>query len=532
VQNDKPVDPAKLNDEPVDPANQKPAPTLAAADLDRSLVGGIAWTSGVAWLSQILTWGSTLVVVHYLAPTDYGLMGMAVLYLGFVQMVSALGIAEAVVRFHDLTTDQIGQFNGLSIIAGVLCLLASLSLAIPIGHFFREPRLPVVIMVLSSTFVISAFRVVPQALLQRRLQFKKLAVIEGTQSVVGACSTLTLALLGFAYWALALGFVISASVYATLVVLRSPAVFRRPRLASIRLPLTFSSHMLLSRFAWYAYSNSDFAVIGKMMGGAALGAYTLGWTLSGMAVEKITALIVRVTPGIFCTVQNDLAALRRYLLLITEGLALVTFPMCIGLALVANNFVLAALGERWIAAIRPVQLLAVLATVRSVQPLITQVLFALGESRVIMRNSVLTAIGLPLCFLLASRWGISGVAWAWLIIGPLMFSPLLVRTLRQIELPAKRYFMSVWPATSGCLVMVGAVIAIDRALLGGAPAYLSLILKIVIGGVSYAAVLLGFHRARLATLRGMLRTLREPRPAAYPSPEAISRPLAEPVGAV
>jgi PST family polysaccharide transporter len=253
-----------------------------------------------------------------------------------------------------------------------------------------------------------------------------------------------------------------------------------------------------------------------------------------MAVEKITVFIGRVTPGVFCTVQNDLAALRRYLLLITEGLALVTFPACIGLALVANDFVRSALGEHWIAAILPLQLLAVLATFRSVQPLVTQVLFALGESRVIMRNAVLTALLLPLCFVLASNWGISGVAWAWLIVGPLMFSPLLLRTLRLIELPAKRYFISLWPATSGCLIMVGAVISVDHAFLGGAPAYLSLIVKIVIGALSYGAMLLAFHRARVATLRRMLRTLRERRPTGvYPSPDtATSRPLAEPVGAL
>lgn len=513
--------------------NRKPANTMATADLDRSLVGGIAWTSGVNWLSQILSWGSTLIVVHYLAPTDYGLVGMALLYLGLVQMASELGVGAAIVRFRDLTTDQIGQFNGLSIIAGGLGLLASLAVAIPFGHFFREPRLPAVLVVMSSVFLISAFRVVPQALLQRRLQFRKLAVIDGTQSIVGACSTLTLAVLGFGYWALALGFVISATVYAILVVIQSPTGFRRPRLASIRQPLTFSSHMLLSRFAWYTYSNADFAVIGKLLGGAALGAYTLGWTLSGMTVEKITAVIGRVTPAFFCTVQNDLAALRRYLLLITEGLALVTFPACIGLALVANDFVRLVLGERWSAAILPVQLLAVVATVRSVQPLIPQVLFAIGESRLNMRNAMLTALMLPVCFVLASRWGISGVAGAWLIVGPLMFSPLLLRTLRLIELPAKQYFTSLWPATSGCLVMACAVISLDGAFLDGMPAYLSLAIKIVLGALAYAVTLFVFHRNRIATLREMLRVLREKKPAVPASPDmATSLPLAEPVGAV
>jgi PST family polysaccharide transporter len=386
---------------------------------------------------------------------------------------------------------------------------------------------------MSSTFVISAFRVVPHALLQKQLQFRKLAVIEGTQSIVGACSTLTLAVLGFGYWALALGFVISATVYASLVVIQNPTGFRRPRLVSIRQPLTFSSHMLLSRFAWYAYSNADFAVIGRVLGEAALGAYTLGWTLSGMTVEKITAVIGRVTPAFFSRVQNDLAALRRYLLLLTEGLALVTFPACIGLALIANEFVRVALGDRWIAAILPMQLLAVLATMRSVQPLIAQVLFAIGKSQLPMRNSIQTALVLPFCFFLASRWGISGVAAAWLIIGPLMFSPLLLRTLRLIELPAREYFKSLWPAISGCLVMACAVLSVDRVFLGGAPASVSLIVEIFVGALAYAATLFTFHRARITTLRGMLRTLRaQQAEGTSPSSEKItSRPLAEAVGA-
>jgi O-antigen/teichoic acid export membrane protein len=523
------------NVESMRPANSKPALTLATPELDRSLLDGIAWTSGVTWLSQMLSWGSTLIVVHYLAPTDYGLIGMALLYLGLVQMVSELGVGAAVVRFRDLTTDQIGQFNGLSIIAGGLGLLASLAVAVPFGHFFREPRLPVVLEVMSTAFLISAFRVVPQALLQRRFQFRKLALIEGTQSIVGAFSTLTLAVLGFGYWALAFGFVISATVYAILVVVQNPTGFRRPRLPSIRQPLTFSGHMLLSRFAWYGYSNSDFAVIGKMLGGAALGAYTLGWTLSGMTVEKITAVVGRVTPAFFCTVQDDLPALRRYLLLITEGLALVTFPACIGLALVAGDFVRSALDERWTAAILPVQLLAVVATCRSVQPLIPQVLFAIGQSRLNMRNAMLTALVLPVCFVLASRWGISGVAAAWLIIGPLMFGPLLLRTLRLIELPAKQYFRSLWPATSGCLVMACAVMSVDRVFLGGAATYKSLIVKIVIGALAYAATFLVFHRARIGILRGMLSKLRAHRPplAVSRNPEiATGHRLTDPVGAV
>jgi O-antigen/teichoic acid export membrane protein len=504
-------------------AEVHPAPTVTRADLDRSFVDGIAWTSIVTWLGQIVSWGSTLVVVHYLVPTDYGLVGMALLYLGLVQMASELGLGAAVVQFRELTTDQIRQFNGLSVIAGACGVLVSLAVAIPMGHFFREPRLPLVIAVMGSVFFISGFKIVPQALLQKQLQFRKLAVIEGAQSLVGAASTLTMAVLGFGYWTLVFGMVISATVFSVLVVLQNPTGFRRPRFASIRLPFTFSSHMLVARFAWYGYDNADFAVIGKVLGTTALGGYTLGWTLSGMAVEKITSLIGRVTPAFFSAVQNDLEEMRRYLLLLTEGLALLTFPMCIGLALTARDIVRVALGPQWTIAILPLQLLAILATIRSVQPLIPQVLATMGEARTNMRNALLTLLILPGAFFLATRWGIAGVASAWLILGPLTLSPLMVRAFRLIKLPPGSYFGSLWPATSSCLVMACAVITVDRAFLGSAPLHVSLITKILIGAASYVIALFVIHRKRLLVLREVFRLFRgRPSPHSHPSVEAAA----------
>ena len=487
----------------------RPEPVQAAdTDLDRSLVKGIAWTSLVTWLSQILSWGSTLVVLHYLAPSDYGLIGMALLYLGLAQMASELGVGAAIVQFHKLTDDQLRQFNSLSIIAGVVCVSVSLAAAVPIGHFFGEPRLPMVIVVMSLNFVVSAFKVVPQGLLERQLQFRKLAFFEGTKSILAATTNLTMAVLGFGYWTLALGPLIAAAIYAVLVVAQNPVGFQRPRLSVIREPVTFSSHMLVSRFAWYGFSNADFAVIGRVLGSAPLGAYTLGWTLSGMAVEKITALIGRVTPAFFAAVQNDMAALRRYLLLITEGLSLVTFPVCIGLALIAEDVVLLAMGERWRAAIMPVQVLAIVATFRSIQPLIPQVLAALRESRRNMNNTLLTVLVLPLGFYVASRWGIGGVAISWLILYPLLAAPLFSRTFRMIGLPVRSYVDSLWPATSSCVVMAGVVTLVGSAFAPDGPSYMLLVAKVLAGGAAYAGSLLVLHRQRILVLRDLLRLLR------------------------
>jgi O-antigen/teichoic acid export membrane protein len=317
-------------------------------------------------------------------------------------------------------------------------------------------------------------------------------------------------------------------------VTQKPIGFHRPRLATIREPFTFSSHMLVSRFAWYGFSNADFAVISKALGGTALGAYTLGWTLSGMAVEKITALVGRVTPAFFSVVQKDAAALRRYLLLITEGLALATFPVCIGLALIAEDVVLAAIGVRWTAAIVPIQLLAIAATFRSIQPLIPQVLVVLRESRRNMNNTLLTVLVLPIGFYVASRWGINGVAAAWLILYPMLAAPLFARTFRMIALPARSYIESLWPATSSCLIMAGLVTLVDRAILTGEPSVVSLLTKILVGAAAYAGSLLLFHRQRILALRDLARLLRTGKAPEVAVPREAPNPeqALQPVGAV
>lgn len=509
-----------------------PAP-LAGADLDRSLAKGIAWTSLVTWLSQILSWGSTLVVVHYLLPSDYGLVGMALLYLGFAQMASDLGVGAAVVQFQKLDDDQLRQFNSVAIIAGVALVLLSVVVATPIGDFFHESRLPVIIMVMSSNFVISAFKVVPQGLMQRQLQFRKLALFEGTKSILAAMANLAMAMSGFGYWTLAVGPLVGATVYAVLVVMQQPVGFRVPRMATIREPFRFSSHILVSRFAWYGFSNADFAVISKALGSTALGAYTIGWTLSGTAVEKITALVGRVTPAFFSAVQNDMAALRRYLLIVTEGLALVTFPVCIGLALIAKDLVLLVMGERWTPAIVPMQILAIVATYRSIHPLIAQVLMALRQSRRTMNNTLITVLTLPVGFYFASRWGITGVAVVWLVLYPMLVIPLSVRTFRIIGLPIRAYLGSLWAATSSCAVMAAAVALVGSAFSGG-PSYVSLISKVLIGGVAYASSLLLLHRTRILVLRDLLRMLRTGtgREAAAQRKMADTEPELQAMGAV
>ena len=157
--------------------------TADLRNLDHVLVRGVAWTAAVKWLTQVVTWGMTVVVARLLAPSDYGLVGMATIYITLFTLFSEFGIGTAVVTLQDLTEDQVSQLNTLSLFLGLLGFIISAAAAIPLGRFFRAPNLPLVVIVLSCGFIVSGIRTVPYSLLQKELRFKLLAVIEGLQGV-------------------------------------------------------------------------------------------------------------------------------------------------------------------------------------------------------------------------------------------------------------------------------------------------------------------------------------------------------------
>jgi teichuronic acid exporter len=470
---------------------------VEARALDRSLMRGVAWTAAGKWSSQALSWASWLIVARLLTPEDYGLVGMAAIYLGLITLLSEFGLGTAVLAVRELSVWQINQLHGLAVLLGLVCWLASCLLALPLGHFFHAPQLPLVVVVMSTTFVITSFKTVPLALLQRDMRFKALALIDLAQALVLAIAMIGFAVAGLRYWTLVCGTVLGAT-FSTAAVLR----LRHPRFAwpqpqALKPAITLSSNVLVSRLCWYSYSNADFLIAGRILGKSALGFYTVGWTLANVAVDKITALIGQVTPAFFSAVQTDAAAMRRYLLRVTEGIALVTFPVSVGVALVARDLVLVVLGPKWEGTIAPLQVLAAYAAVRSVTPLLPQVLHALRDTKFEMWNMVAAAVVMPATFYVAGqRWGTIGLAFAWVLVDPVFNLRLYRRVFSKIHLSAGAYVVALWPALSGVALMAAGVFAVKG--LGSATwsPGLRLATEVGAGAISYGLACWGLHRGR------------------------------------
>src|ERR1700678_2299808 len=181
-----------------------PTPTDRKS-LDKALVGGFAWTAGVKWCGQIISWIISIVVARLLTPADFGLVGMAAIYLGLITLFSEFGVGTAIITLRDLGDETLAELHTASLMLGVLAFLLSCALATPLGLFFHEPRLPLVLIVTSTGFILLGYRTVPFSLLQKEMKFKLLAFLDGFQLLSQAITTGTLAVLGFKFWSLVLG---------------------------------------------------------------------------------------------------------------------------------------------------------------------------------------------------------------------------------------------------------------------------------------------------------------------------------------
>jgi O-antigen/teichoic acid export membrane protein len=493
---------------PGNPAELAPPAGASARRMDQSLAHSLAWRAGADWFSQILSWSSFLIVVRLLTPADFGIAAMAMVLWSYLRYLGEFGIPQTIVTLRNLSEDQLAQLNSVALLLGGCGFGLATLLAYPVAVFFKTPSLVLVVVVTCTGLVPLGFRAVSEGLLNKDMRYRTLSLIDATSSIVGAIAALLMAYSGLGYWSLVLSNLARYSARSALVVIARPHRFAMPRMQSLRRPLTFGWHVLVSVVASSSYEKLDNVTAGRVLGQGALGIYGMAWTLANVPMEKLTSLVTTTIPTYFAAVQTEPAALRRYLRTLTETLALTTFPATIGLALVAHDLIPFALGHKWDGVIVPLEILSVYVTVRSVVALLGKLLTAVGNPRFVMWDDLAALIILPTGFYIGSHWGTSGIAWGWVVAYPLVALPLYWKTFKAIEMPVGDYLRALRPALHGTLGMVLVVSLIKWALLPDAPLLLRLVAEIAGGATAYVLILLLLHRERMATFARTVRAFR------------------------
>lgn len=468
----------------------------------------LVWSRGAL---QAVSFLSTIFVARLLNPNDYGLMALASVWTSVLGLLSEAGLGAAIIQFRDLDEEDLNACFWLTMsVAGVGYLL--LYMAAPaIARWFDSPALTPVLRVGGLTLPLLAVRVVPDSLLRKQIRLDRVSQVEILSTVITIPVVVGLAWAGTGVWALVAGSLVTASVQSVLVFWFIPWRPGSP-LGGKRFKemLRFSLAALGSQVCWALYEQADVVVLGKVDGKVTVGIYSMAKEFATLPVNKVTAVVNQLTFPMMAELQENQAALQDSLLRGIRFVAWVTFPLCIGLLLVAKDLVPVVLTEKWAPAVPVIEVLCVYALVRSVGVLLPPVLMAKYRARFLFVYS-LTQLGImPLAFWVgASWWGATGVAAAWVIVYPLVMARMAREALREADISFDELWLQLRAPAAATLTMVAAVLLIRWAMTppeGGLEA-LRLAITVLIGAIVYSTVLWkigGPVRAELQEVAGWI----------------------------
>lgn len=458
-------------------------------------------------LGKLLSLSTTLVLARLLSPQDYGVMALAMIVIGFVGFFNEVGIGAAIVQKTELSTTEV---NGCFAIAVLTSLALSGMTVMGSGlaaGFFRTPALQAMISVLASAFLLGAFSTVPLAFLRKELKFKTIATINFVGVLVQSLTSIVLAAYGYGAWSLVWGFVASSAVQTLCAFLFSSW---RPRggydLREAADLVFYGLHVTASRIFWYLYSNADKVIIGKLLGTRQVGIYDMSFGLASLPSDQVTTLVTNVASPLFSKLQHNMDEVAGAILKLSRGIVYITYPVLIGMLVCSHELILVLLGENWLEILVPFGALCIRGLLKSIDPLLSQVLISTGHAKKLSAYTAMCGIVMSLAILAgALAGGLFGVSLMWVIVYPLLTVKLLRDVCAVTGMSMLAYYRNLWPVLLASLVMGGVVFLVrEIMLLFTHAAPLILAAEILSGMLSYTLWMLTMNRQSLDEVRQVL----------------------------
>lgn len=325
-----------------------------------SLKKSLAWLGMAQTISIVLQFASSVVLARYLTPYETGIFAVAIATMALLSLLQQLGLNALIVR-EEVLTDEVSQtsfaVNALiSVVLSVLIVAASYGGAL----FLRDEGVRDVLLVLAVVPLFGIPSFLPGANLERKGRFKELALISTTTGVIGAGTTIALAVLGFSYMSSAYAQVASSAAFSLMLSIVGRRHFSlKLSLSAWRRVADFGLQMLAVAGISTASQRLSEIMLGRLLGLSALGLYTRASGLNNLLWGNLHLAVGRVLLVDLAELNRQGISLRdRYKQTVAIATATL-WPAFAGLAVIAEPFVRFVYGDRWVAAVVPFIYLAI-----------------------------------------------------------------------------------------------------------------------------------------------------------------------------
>lgn len=376
------------------------------------VLSGLKWSVIKIVLVQVINFGAIAILSRQLNPSDFGIVALANVALKFFNTISANGISQFIIYDNSVEREnKVSAAFWLNLLfALTTCIIGVFSIQY-IEKFYEEPLLGEILFILLLRYPIDIISKFPDAILQKKLNFKSIEIRDTGLQFLNASSSVLMALMGYGVWSLVIPSLIISPI--RLVVSFSLAKWAPSLHFNFKYwveILKYSSSLIGSSVMNFLMTQGDTLVVGKLLNASSLGVYNLSWQGSNLVSRTIVKLTNKIAFPVFSMENSDKIKIKFKLNQILYSIGAFSFPILFWMIVAAENLVLTLYGEKWVEAILPLQILLVYAIRYSIGAPLGSLFKGLGRPDIIFKVNTLI---IPFYFTgiyFGAKYGIIGIA--------------------------------------------------------------------------------------------------------------------------
>lgn len=323
-----------------------------AESLKERTAKGLFWGTLNSSTTQVLNLAMGIVLARLLSPEDYGLVGVLTIFSAIAAMLQSSGLGTGLINLKRPTDNDYNAVFWFNVIVSIL-LYGLLFVCAPIiANFFHQPRLIVLSRVLFLTLPLSASSNASGVYLQKNMMNREIAIVGITSLVLSGATAVVMASQGYSYWSLVgqqLTFAVAILIGRSLYVKWKPSF--NIDFTPVKLMFGFCIKLLITNIVNVVNFHVLTFIFGRFLPIQTVGYYSQANKWNNMAKTTIADAVGQVAQPVLVSVTDESDREWRVFRKMVRFTALLSFPALFGLALVAHEFIVIAIGEKWLESI-------------------------------------------------------------------------------------------------------------------------------------------------------------------------------------
>lgn len=301
-----------------------------------------------------------VVLARLLTPGDYGIVGVLTIFTLIAGNLQSSGFTQALINLKEPKPEDYNSVFWFNVIVSI-ALYALLWWCAPlIATFFHQPVLVDVSRFVFLAFLISSLGIAHAAYMNKNMMNREVAIINLVALLCSGCTGIILAFNGFAYWSLAWQQVI----FITMLNLgRYYFVKWRPSwhidFGPVKRMFGFAVNILFTNIINTLSGQVLTFIFGRFFPITQVGNFTQANKWNTQASTFVSGTLIQVVQTVLVSVSDDKERQKRVFRKMVRFTAFIAFPVMLGLALVAKEFVEVVLGTKWLECIPLLQVLCI-----------------------------------------------------------------------------------------------------------------------------------------------------------------------------